>query len=183
MTSLTTLARLKRFIGNTDANADDVLLGELIERVSTSIENWLGRSLLSAARTELVDGNGKQKLMFKNWPVTVVSSVKVDGVSIPAASSYTAAGYRFTDQALILQGYSFVTGLANVEMSYTAGYSAIPGDVEQACIETVMLAYKRRDHVDVSSKSLAGETVSFITSELTPSAKTMLQPFKRVVPI
>ena len=46
-----------------------------------------------------------------------------------------------------------------------------------------MLALKRRDHIDVSSKALAGETISFITADLTPSAKAVLNSYRRVAPL
>lgn len=182
MADLTTLANVKQYM-NLSSIGDDALLSNLITRTSLMIENFIDRSVLAGARSEVRDGHGNRRMFLSDSPVTAASSVVVDGVSIPAAATSTANGYRIVQNSIVLNGYTFTVGYANVSISYTAGYAAVPSDIEQACIETVALAYKRKDHVDVSSKSLGGETISFITSDLTPSARTSLFSYKRVTPL
>lgn len=181
MADLTTLSAVKAYGGITNA-VSDLLLADLITRTSATVENYLGRSVLSAARSETRDGTGSNRIVFAENPVTAVSSVVVDGRSIGPALDVSSPGYRFTKTMLVLNGFAFTKGHGNVSLSYTAGYASIPEDIEQAVIESVLLAFKRRDHLDVSSKGLAGETVSFINSELTPAARDALRPYKKVVP-
>lgn len=178
MPDLVTLADVKRHLG-TAATSDDALLSSLITQVSSAVASRLSRELLTGARTETRDGNGKTKLVLNDYPVTAVSSVVVDGIAIPPAPDVLTPGYRFSSTAITLNGYCFARGQQNVELAYTAGFAAVPEDVQLAVLDTVALAYKQRDHLDVSSKSLAGETISYITTDLTPAAKARLAPYRR----
>ena len=74
-----------------------------------------------------------------------------------------------------------IAAIVFLKNAYTAGLATVPADMQLAALETIALAYKQRDHIDVSSKSLAGETISYITADLTPAARTRLAPFRRVV--
>ena len=180
MSDLVTLTQAKRYLGTT-ASGDDALLAELITQVSAAVLNWISRDLMTAPRTETRDGNGKTKLVCHDYPVTAVSSVVVGATSIPPAPDALSPGYRFSETAIYLQGYTFQRGEQNVSIAYTAGLATVPADMQLAVLETIALAYKQRDHIDVSSKSLAGETISYITADLTPAARTRLAPFRRVV--
>lgn len=182
MADLTTLAAVKAY-GSIAGTELDTLLGTLITRASAAIENFLQGSVLSAPYTETRNGTGGTAMLLAEYPVTAVSSLSIDGTTIPAAPAYGQPGWWLANRTLLLAGYRFTRGRGNVLVSYTAGYASTPPDIEQACIETVMLALKRRDHIDVSSKSLAGETISFITAELTPSAKQVLGAYRRVAPL
>lgn len=179
---LTTLDNVKAWAG-VKTSDDDALLSRLITAASAFIQTWINRSFAVAQYDEVRDGTGGQVLMFANYPVSAVSSVMVDGRSIPAAADVTTVGYRFTDKRLTLNGYTFSRGLGNVQISYTAGYAAVPPEIEQACIEVVSLRYKERDRIGFQSKSLAGETVTFYIKDFTDSARTVLNNYRKVVPL
>jgi hypothetical protein len=185
-TALTTVAAVKAYrklpvTANTEM---DAALQDLIARVSVSIENYLQRTIARGPRVDVRDGTGGTAMMTRDFPVASVQAVEVDGQAIPAAGGFGRSGWRLGDgRTIVLEGYRFARGVQNIRIAYTAGFAAVPGDVEQACIETVALAWARAEHIDVSSKSLAGETISYITSELTPSAKQMLGNYRRVAPL
>lgn len=160
----------------------DALIDALVLRASAAIETYLSRKVESQPHIEYRDGNNGVTLPLRQAPVTAVAAVLVDGVAIPSGG-FTQPGWRIAGQMLVLNGYRFTAGHGNVEIQYTAGFSTIPPDIEQACIETVALSLERRSHIDVSSKSLAGETISYITADLPPSAKKMLEPYRRVAPL
>lgn len=180
MSDLITLAEYKAAMGISDSSGDTVL-SLLITQVSAAIQSWLNRDLSSVVRSESRDGNGKDAMVLAEYPVTAVSSVVINGNIIPAAANAQSPGYEFSDTAIYLRGYVFDRGRRNVQLVYTAGYAMIPDDIKRACIETVTLEHRRRDHIDVSSKALAGETVSYIVADMPPSAKTRLQQHKRVI--
>jgi hypothetical protein len=182
MADLTTLANVKDYLNLTSDGAD-VLLDRLISAVSGFIQTWLGRQISSQAYTEIRNGHDGLQMTFANTPVTAVASVKVDGLVIPAAADYSSRGYRFTHSALVLNGYSFTRGLGNVELAYTAGFTTTPPELEQACIELVALRYKERDHIGQDVASMQGQNVTFSTRDMPASVKTVLQGFKKVVPL
>lgn len=182
MADLTTLANVKAWAGIQTAD-DDTLLNRLITSASGFVETWLNRVFESKQYDEVRDGTGGCAMMFADYPVTAVSSVVVDGLPIPAAPDAVSPGYRFTDTRIVLTGYRFSKGLGNVQLSYTAGYVATPPEVEQACIEMIALRYKERDRIGHQSKSLAGETVTFFIKDMPDSVRTVLNNYRKVVPL
>lgn len=158
--ALTTLAKLKQYGGIEEFEADTLLL-RMIDAASEFIESYCSRKFANEARTEVRDGTGTRKMAMRHYPITAVASVKINGLAVPARTSPLASGYTFDDYTIRLTGLEFDEGVDNVEITYTAGVTTVPAAVEQACCEMVMLRYKARDRIGVSSKSLAGETISF----------------------
>jgi hypothetical protein len=171
---LTNLNNAKDWMGLT-ASGDDALLTRLITAVSVGIQSWLNRTLASASYTETRNGTGTKRLVLSNYPVSAVASVTVDGVAVP---SYN---FVFDQYGIELAGDVFPRGTGNVVVAYTAGYTEVPADIEQACIELVQLKYKRRLNPDVDSKTQGGETITFASSEMPKSVKDALAQYKRVV--
>ena len=131
---LTTLADIKSWLGRTDTNSD-ALIAALITRASRSICSYLQRPLLLPhAVSEVQDGTGGNIMVLKEWPVLSVTSVVVDGITIPQATQQSP-GWVLDPwngvppgrmQALRLRGYSFglpgARNIAAVQVTYQAGY-------------------------------------------------------------
>ena len=79
--------------------------------------------------------------------------------------------------------YMFTKGRMNVTLRYTAGYAVIPMDIQQVCMELVGKKYRERDRIGQTSKTLAGEIVSFVPTDLTPEIKSRLRQYQAVVPL
>ena len=178
--ALTTTSAVKAYKALTSTDLD-ALIASLVLRASAAIETHLSRKIESGAVIEYRDGNNGVTLPLREFPVSAVSAVYIDGQLIPSGG-FTQAGWRLSGRMLVLNGFRFTVGSGNVQVNYTAGYAVVPPDIEQAAIETVLLMIERRSHIDVSSKSLAGETISFITAEITPSSQRLLAPHRRVAP-
>lgn len=180
MTALTTLAKVKQY-GGIDSVEDDLLLARMIDSASASIESYCSRSFVSAARAEVRDGTGTRRMSMRHFPVTAVASLTIDGKVIPPRPSPTAYGYTFDDYQVRLTGYVFEEGVDNVEVVYTAGLATIPEDVDLACCELVVSRYKARDRIGVSSKSLAGESISFVVDEFPDAVIGVLDRYRMVI--
>lgn len=181
MTALTTIARVKSYLG-ISTTADDALLTDLLNGASLAIENYLNRTLSAASYTAVMDGNGSVLLPLPNYPVTAVSSLKIDGQVIPLSAAFGKSGYVNAVDRILLRSYVFSLDFQNVEISYTAGYSTIPDDIQTATVAMVALRYKEKDWVGYQSKSLAGETVAFQTSFMPDYVKQTLDAYVRVWP-
>jgi hypothetical protein len=70
----------------------------------------------------------------------------------------------------------------NVVWTCTAGYATTPKDLEQAVLEIIALKFRERERVGVSSKTLAGEMVSFFRNVSTDTI-AVIDNYKRVVPV
>ena len=182
MANLTTLSNVKAWLG-VSSPTDDDLLTRLITAYSEYIQTWMNRTITHSDYSDVLDGHGGATIMLPNYPVVAVASVVIDGQPVPVASSSTGAGYRFNSTMVVLNGYRFARGVQNVEISYSAGYAATPPELEQACIELVSMRYKERDRIGQASKSIGGEVVSFIVKDFPESVRTVLNNYRKVVPV
>ncbi|MCE2916391.1 MAG: hypothetical protein LW768_12705 [Rubrivivax sp.] len=173
--ALATLTQLKEFIGNSADNTDDALLTRLLDASADMIERSCNRTFAATIYTETRDGNGHDFMVFSNRPVTAVGSISVDGRTIPQSTGTTTGGWVLASSwKVALRGqYLFTEGVQNVTMTYTAGYASnsIPPDLTQACCLVAALAYKERDRMGISAKTIGGENISFTNDELPPSAQ------------
>lgn len=182
---LTSLAQVKTWLGLTDPDQteDDALLSWLISAASAFISTWCGRDFTSQGYIETRDGTGNCRLPFINTPVTAVSSLMIDNRPIPIGDPVLMPGYYFTPTMLLLNGFSFTRGYGNVVITYTAGLSTIPLNLEQACIELVGLRFREKDRIGLNSKGMAGESTAFQQKDMPPSVATVLEHYKRILPL
>ena len=78
--------------------------------------------------------------------------------------------------------YRFAT--ADAGQSVLISYSYVPAVLEQACLELVGERYRYKDRIGHASKTLGGqETISYSLADMPAYIKTMLQPYRRMVPL
>ena len=174
MALLTTLeaARRQLFGNDPEISADDIL-NALIASSSAWVEREVGGDLMQATITETIDGDGGTKVRLArshSWrpgrPTTTVTSVKVDGETIPerpavSVSYATPSGWVYRNDCVELVGYTFSPGTANVVVVYQAGFATCPTDIEQACLEHIAARYKRRGNEGQASSAGGGDSVSY----------------------
>ncbi|HZK91166.1 MAG TPA: hypothetical protein VFC56_13555 [Stellaceae bacterium] len=164
---------------------DNALLTRLITAASQFIQTWLQRQIAIGDWIEIRDGDGGQRLVFANFPVSAVLSLSIDGLIIPPAlaGGGFGAGYVFSPTELALRGYAFSRRAQNVAVTYTAGYASVPADLAQACIELVCQRYRERARIGEVSKALmSGETVTFSQKDMSDDVKTLLSQYRAVAP-
>lgn len=182
MAAFITLTEIRHWL-DVKGTADDALLEDLIVAASKFIETWISRDLSSRSYTETYDGPGGRRLSLRAYPVTAVTSLTIDGATIPAAASSTDLGYVISGRGLALRGYRFTEGVENVAVTYVAGYDSVPVDVAQACKELVGLRYKERDRIGYVSKAVGGEVVAYSQKDMSEAVKTLLNAYREVRPI
>jgi uncharacterized phiE125 gp8 family phage protein len=190
---LATLADVKAWLGLTQG-ADDALLARLITAASEDIRQETERVFHPSAYDEFYNGAGWEQtiLVTRQWPIISVASLTIDGNQIPAQPGANQRGYVFRNSAsagkIVLAGYEFTSGSENVELAYTAGYAdgsgnfLPPADLAQAAIDLVAYRYTGKSRIGQRSKTLAGETVSFITDHYPDSVQRVIQRYRRVIP-
>lgn len=183
--ALCTLSDVKLLLGiqSIDTNEDD-LISTLIDNVSSMFETYCGRTFTSTTYTEYYDGLGGDKLYTNQYPIVSVSGIYDDsswayGVDTLIDSSY----YRISTNGLsvnLVPGQIFSEGSGNIKIIYTAGYTTIPLDLKQACIDEVARKYKRRDRIDVTAISLGNESISMFSDDFLPTTKIVLNSYRRI---
>jgi len=154
---------------------DDEVLQFLITSFSQYVISRTGRDSFNIVNTyvDLIDGSGGTRLFLRNSPITAVSSVLIGSHSIPQSTSLTTAGYYIeaskksiafrVSPSLSVVGtfpYRFVIGQGNVQVTYSAGYINTPYDLAEAVMKAVAINYKRKDWIDLASKTLSAQQVS-----------------------
>ncbi len=99
----------------------------------------------------------------------------------PLAAGATPAAGQYVPPLAPDGFYQFAT--ADAGAAIAVSYSYTPRDLEQACIELVLLRINERARIGEAAKTLAGEVVSFVQKDMTVSIASALQPYRRVVPI
>jgi hypothetical protein len=201
---LTTLADVKAWL-QTGQSAfpatDDALLTRLITAASQYIQTWLNRQIALQDWIEVRDGIGTPfapgdvRYQFAAFPVTAVSLVVVDGLTIPpipvsrpaplgaavVSTFATQVGYLFTPTQLVIRGYAVPRKAGCVTLQYTAGYAVTPPDLAQACIELVALRYRERTRIGEIARTIGGgETVSYSQKDMSDAIKTLIQQYRVV---
>jgi hypothetical protein len=191
---LVTLAQAYAWLG-IPPDTDDINLQFAISAYSQLIANWCSRNFVSASYSEVYDGHGGRRLMTKNWPITAVASLSVNGQAIAVATGVPGAGYSFNDRSVFLGSCDqYWRGLGNISISYTAGYSPVPLDLQMACLEWMKATYlNRQDAQEVASRR-AGDTEEKYLSPITalasgqaapmpPAVFAVLSQYRNVLPV
>lgn len=161
---LTTIEKVKRHLGPEYSTAADWILSDLVTSSSAWIVSQLGQEVLLRTVVETRNGDGSTRLLLRQFPVGSVTSLTVDGVTIPKRATTDGDGWILSRDGIDLAGYVFTAGLQNVVITYTAGYATTPPDLEQAVIEHVALRYADRKHTGIDSLSAGGESAQFGTA-------------------
>ena len=167
------------------AGPSDDLISTLITAVSAFIRDYLNSAVVSASYVETYDGTGGHDLMLRQAPITAVQSVAFAGrtLTTPADPIAGTSGFLFDGRRLSLQGDRFPTRWP-VVVSYTAGYATVPPAIAQAAVELAGEAFRRRERIGQTSKSLGGqETVAFSPADMNATVKTLLAPYRAVAPV
>lgn len=170
MAKFTTLSRAREYC-MVQEQGEDAIIDRLITSCTALMQTYMNRKILKQEFTERFDGTGNNFYVLKNYPVISVSSLFIN------KSPYTS--YDFDKDQIILS-YGFPRGRSNCEVTYIAGYDVVPDDIEQACLEFVAFKYNQRKHIDLASKAIAGETTSFIGSDIPAFIKVVLNQYKKV---
>ncbi len=157
---LTQLATALLWIGQ---QSDDGTVARVITAVSAQVETFLGYRILQQSYTRTFNGVGGRVLALPDRNVSAVASLQIDGQTVPASSSVTVDGFVFDDKTIYLRGgYVFSRGVQNVTASYTAGWAAVPGDIEQACLDWVKLVHDNLDTLPgLKSIKAGGKTLTY----------------------
>ncbi|MFI5266775.1 MAG: hypothetical protein ACHQ7M_05285 [Chloroflexota bacterium] len=192
-TPLCLLADVQAYTGDATAGTASVYTA-LIPKVSAAIESYCARTFGQTSYTETRNGNGAERIIVKNRPLTAVASVTINTLPVPAAPDAASFGFVFDDDSIyIRQGQRlspppagaqggfpvcFERGIQNVVLVYTGGFSAVPADINQAACEWIAYKTAKRTRLDKKSETLAQQTVGFDLSGMPDMVKMLVAPYR-----
>lgn len=205
---LTSVDNVKSFLANIQSTAENTLLQLIVTWASRlflvnlcGLEPTAAGNVLNSvlAFTETRDGSGSARLFLRHRPIVSVTSLKINGRTIPQSTAYGVGGWMIADDKLSLilrpgsssgiatqgplgSGWIFSGGIANNEIAYTAGYSVVPADVQGAVLQMASIFYKRRQWIDERSRVMpaSGGTINFRDWMAPPEVHAVAMNYKRV---
>ncbi|HTJ64744.1 MAG TPA: hypothetical protein VL899_13140 [Alphaproteobacteria bacterium] len=178
---LISLAEVKAYLGGDLQSNDDAVLARLIAAASAFFVSACGRPILLQSFSETYDGKGNGRLYLRQTPVAAVASLSIDGTPVPRATSPGLPGWRLNGNTILLFGHWFGRCLANVAVTYTAGYQTVPADIAEAVAELVGLRYRGRDRLGKTSESIGGmATTSYAQKDVSPFIASVIARYSKV---
>jgi hypothetical protein len=125
------------------------------------------------------------RYVFAYSPVTAVASVFVNGTAIAASGAAPyQQGYIFDKTKLTILGIYVPPIPACVQITYTAGYATIPADIDQICVDLVVLKYLQRRRMGIASEAVNNVgSRTYTKNDLADIDKTVLDQRRRVAPV
>lgn len=185
--SLTTLDRVKRYLGET-GTANDTLLSELMLSASNRIQRYCERGLVAATTaSEKHDGTGWADWIYlHSYPIEADSViVTIDGV-VQAATEIeeddrNAGRILYTPEDGEPQAWPM--GRRNLDFSYNHGFVPVPDDLVGAATVQTAWDFKRTGgsagRLGERSNVIGGNTTTFLVDPWSPDVLEVLQRYKR----
>ena len=195
MDNLTTVDKVKEYLGITDSNSDAVITA-LVSSVSQYISSYCGgRQFGSHDYVETYDTySGRRKIFLRQIPVTAVTVVKYRSgtPSSPVWNTYNADSYL----TYLKPGYIHFYGPLpevpqGLQVTYTAGYlidfnnyddinlHTLPKDRTMAANEMIGNILNTRKAGGIASETTEGQTIQYdLKRAMTESVKNTLDNYK-----
>jgi hypothetical protein len=189
---LTSLSNIKALLNITD-NSKDTLLTQLANACTGIIQRYCSLDFEVNTYSGAFNGTGNSSFEMPRYPIISVQSLTIFEQVINPAPDSLHTGYVFDKDMLYIQGggslipptYSFwdgvfTKGLQNIKVMWTAGYAAIPYELDWACAQLSAYKYRGLDRIGVKTHNLNGfETEGLITDEIPDEIKVIINRYRR----
>ena len=159
------------------------LIDNLINAVSARFESYCDRKFKSRSYTEYLDGKGWSVIYPKQYPITEVTSIYDDGTwTWDASTLISGTEYRIkNDNSIVFKSFSVGDYEQNLKLTYTAGYTTIPYDLENACINEVLRAMGKIENLELEEKRSNEYLLKYITNSFLTETRMTLDRYRRKV--
>jgi hypothetical protein len=158
---------------------DDALIQKLIDRKTQEFVNYCQLdSFYVNDYIEYYDGNNSPYLFLKNHPINSIESIYDDGDwTWPTDTLIDSSDYRIVDKRYVTCKLIFPAGNQNIRITYNAGFSIIPADIQEVMVEEVTRSYNRRKDIDVFIKTLQDGSQHRVAETMMPRTKSVLAKY------
>lgn len=186
--ALVTLDDVKSFLGITGAT-QDTLLTLLINMVTEQIETRTNRRFKDTTYTqELYSGIGVKTLVLKNFPITSTTVFKLEKNNAYNNTSdweeVNSDEYWVEEETgIVTKTTVFNRGTLNWRVTYSAGYSEIPYDIQLLAMSLISELFNKRNTMGVVSEKLGDRTVNFAIGTIfdnNPSYEATLSNYRKI---
>ena len=187
---LAQLATIKTRLGISDAT-DDTLLTNFIEFASARFERETNRSLDRAADTTEEFSADQTEILIARFPLESVASFHLKQNETDGWLLQSDIDYLIRRACVISLSAPLGTRYEQARITYTGGYvlpgsvpgagqTALPDDLEHACVEQVAYWYQNRFRLGLTSMPAEGRTFFNLAQiDLLPQVASVLKRYER----
>jgi hypothetical protein len=162
-----------------------------VNAASQQIKTYCARQLSQQTYSEVWDGQASDVIIPREYPIQSITSIKYSGNNdFSTADSLPTGAYAFDEEYITLLGDAVTPrGRGLIQVVYSAGYSPVPYDIQQACLMQAQYLFKMQgkeggDFLGLSSIGKMGETATKDSSigktGLAADVIGILSPYKRM---
>lgn len=125
---------------NAGQEQHDFAIETIVNGITDDLESMSGRVFKARDLTEVYDGNGRESLTLRKWPVNSVASIAIDGDTL-SEDDYTI-DHRL-GRVRLVSGL-FDSGFQNIDVTYNAGYAepaTVPAHVTKLALDLLSYFY------------------------------------------
>jgi hypothetical protein len=182
--ALTTVEKVKSHLSIAPSvTLEDARLIDFINAASDYIESFCERKFKAMDHIELISVEDKWGIMPIEYPINSVTELAISHTQEwdNASAIVDPTAYFISDKQTRI---SFIQSRArsrkSVRLKYNAGYTAIPGDLELACIWLVEWYYRQRQRADIGKTSMSkGDESIGIVGQVPSQINELLHRYKR----
>lgn len=172
-----TLESLKLDLGidTSDTSKDDVL-NMYLEDASSLIDKYIGYGLTAqdyVEKFDIEDVPNWNVILLKAKPINTVHYIKLNDNTLD-----TSAYEVYEDHIVLRTGY---IGLNVLEISYNAGYSAIPRDIAVVCRKLAGIMYQFKNNIYISAERSGTLSIQYTGTEKAGNLSELIDSFKLVL--
>jgi len=172
--SLLLLSEYKEILGITGSEEDEFV--ELaVNETEQTIKSFLNRDLEAKDYVEIYDGQSTNVLILDQFPINSISKIEyydgLDPLDVEEWIEYVQGDdydrLLNYESYITLDGIVFPEGYKNIRVTYNAGYTDIPADIQKAAKKLCLLYYgevkknKSLGKASVSEGSTFTKTTSY----------------------
>jgi len=155
---LTSLANAKEHLNiPVSETSQDTILTRFIGQASKTIERYLDRFIIKREYIEFQDGRNQNRIMLRNYPADKPSELRIDHSSefTDADTLIETDDYEIDTlgNEVIFIERIFPRGTRNIKITYDAGFTTVPEDIESACLWMVEWYFDIRGSRNLTEKS------------------------------
>jgi hypothetical protein len=180
-TALVRLDEAKGYIGKV-TDEDTAIIDQLIDSVSRQFNVYTDRALVTANyANETYDGNGKQVMWLKNYPITGNMTVYEYDILLTAGNDNDYLCYN-NEGRLYRVNRTWYFGPKMIQVTYTAGYNAttgnitLPADIRLAALKQIAFEFGR-----YSRKDLGLDSVTYPDGSIARTQSGLLKEVEEVL--
>lgn len=181
------LAELKTYLQQNTTDFDTIL-GLIRTAADAFVRRFCDREFTQETYTQYYDGNGKDSLLLRHYPIISITSIHLDPDRVFGADTQiSASDIILSDEnkelgyVELLGGEVFSAGKKNVKIVYVAGYATVPGDLKLATLGVGAREFMLQDKAlnGQTNQNVGDRSINLSPEDLPRNVWMVLEAYKR----